>query len=149
MLSGGRYPSDPVRGSIAGRYISAGLRFRLQSAPPRVNAPLPVRHSSSNGDPDDPPAATQLTVNRRSSDAVKLVLHAPPATLIEIAGDFTEWRPLAMTQTESGRWEITLPIPVGVHQVNVRIDGGPWTVPGGTTRLAGDYGDDIGTVMVP
>jgi hypothetical protein len=42
-----------------------------------------------------------------------------------------------------------VPITAGVHQINMRIDGGPWTVPGGTTRLAGDFGDEVGTFVVP
>src|SRR5437870_9774039 len=28
LISGGRYPTDPVSGSVAGRYLSAGLRLR-------------------------------------------------------------------------------------------------------------------------
>src|SRR3954468_9805785 len=33
VVAGGRYPSDPIRGSIAGRYLSASMRFHLQSPP--------------------------------------------------------------------------------------------------------------------
>lgn len=147
VISGGRYPSDPIRGSIAGRYLSASLRFRIQR-PSRPVAPLPVPRTGANGG-DDPPSSTQLTLSRRSPSEVRLVLHAPPASLVEIAGDFTDWRPVSLARTPAGSWEVVLPIPAGVHQINVRIDGGPWTVPGGATRLAGDYGDDVGTFIVP
>jgi hypothetical protein len=37
----------------------------------------------------------------------------------------------------------------GVHQINLRIDGGAWIVPTGTTRITGDYGDAVGTFVVP
>jgi hypothetical protein len=147
VISGGRYPSDPIRGNIAGRYLSAALRFRIQPST-RTIAPLPVHRSGANGG-DDPPPSTQLTLARQSSNAVRLVLQTPPASQVEIAGDFTDWRPVTMTPASGGRWEVVLPITSGVHQINLRLDGGPWTVPGGTTRLAGDYGDEVGTFVVP
>jgi 1,4-alpha-glucan branching enzyme len=80
---------------------------------------------------------------------MRLVLRAPPATLVEIAGDFSDWQPVSLTRTAGGSWEVVLPMAKGVHQLNVRIDGGPWTAPGGTTRLVGDYGDEVGTFIVP
>lgn len=146
VMSGGRYPSDPIRGNIAGRYVSAALRFHIQRST-RPIAPLPIRGSGANG--DDPPPSTLLTLTPQSPGYVKLVLQAPPASLVEVAGDFTEWRPISLGQMSEGRWEVVLPITAGVHQINMRIDGGPWTVPGGTTRLAGDYGDEVGTFVVP
>jgi hypothetical protein len=146
VMSGGRYPSDPIRGNIAGRYVSAALRFHMQR-PTRRIAPLPIRGTGANG--GDPPPSTLLTLTPQSPGYVKLVLQAPPASLVEIAGDFTEWRPISLGQTSEGRWEVVLPIVAGVHQINMRVDGGPWTVPGGTTRLAGDYGDEVGTFVVP
>jgi hypothetical protein len=145
VLSGGRYPSDPIRGSIAGRYLSAALRFRIPS-PARPVPPVPTRHA---GTTDDPPPSTTLTVVPESSGQTRLVLRAPPATLVEIAGDFTDWQPVSLSRTAGGSWEVVLPMAKGVHQVNMRIDGGPWTAPGGTTRLAGDYGDEVGTFIVP
>jgi hypothetical protein len=146
VISVGRYPSDPIRGSIAGRYVSASLRFHL-NRPTRSAPAVPIRHSGANGG-DDPPPSTQLTLSRQSPNAVRLLLQTPPATQVEIAGDFTEWQPVAMTRA-GDRWEAVLPIPPGIHQINLRIDGGPWTVPGGTTRLLGDYGDEVGTFVVP
>jgi hypothetical protein len=147
VLSGGRYPSDPIRGSIAGRYFSAALRFRIPS-PARPVPSVPTRHTGANGG-DDPPSSTTLTVVPESSGQTRLVLRAPPATLLEIAGDFTDWQPVSMSRTAAGSWEVVLPMAKGVHQINLRIDGGPWTAPGGTTRLVGDYGDEVGTFVVP
>lgn len=146
VMSGGRYPSDPIRGNIAGRYVSAALRFRIQR-PTRVIAPLPVHQSGANG--ADPPPATLLTLTPQAPGYVKLVLQTPPATSVEIAGDFTDWRPIALAQNSEGSWEVVLQITAGIHQINMRRDGGPWTAPGGTTRLAGDYGDEVGTFVVP
>jgi hypothetical protein len=147
VISGGRYPSDPIRGSIAGRYVSAALRFRLPAPPPSLT-PLPVIHTGSNGR-DDPPSSTRLTVTRQSPGHSKIVVQTPPASVVEIAGDFTEWLPISLTRTPAGSWELILPLTPGVHHINVRIDGGPWTAPGGTTRVTGDYDDTVGTFIVP
>ena len=46
-------------------------------------------------------------------------------------------------------WETVLPIPSGMHRLNVRIDRGPWIVPVGLTRAADDFGDEVGIVAVP
>jgi len=147
VVSGGRYPSDPIRGSIAGRYVSASLRFHMQR-PMRSSAPIPLPHTGSNGT-DDPPPSSRLTLSRQSADSVKLMLQTPPAALVEIAGDFTDWQPVALRQSTDGSWTVVLPIAAGVHQMNLRIDGGPWIAPDGTTRLAGDFGDEVGTFVVP
>lgn len=147
LISGGRYPSDPIRGSIAGRYVSAAVRFRFQPARPQVG-PFPLPHSGANGG-TDPTATTRLALTREASGYVRLLLQTPPASSVEIAGDFTDWQPMSLAPARQGGWEIVLRIPAGVHQINVRIDGGPWRVPGGTTRLVGDYDDEVGSFVVP
>lgn len=147
VISGGRYPSDPIRGSIAGRYFSAAVRFRLQPARAPV-APFPLPHSGANGG-TDPTSTTRLALTREASGSVRLLLQTPPASSVEIAGDFTDWQPMSLAPARQGGWEIVLRIPPGVHQINVRIDGGPWRVPGGTTRLVGDYDDEVGSFVVP
>jgi hypothetical protein len=42
-----------------------------------------------------------------------------------------------------------LRIPSGVHRVNVRVDGGRWTAPAGTTRVTDEFGSEVGMVAVP
>jgi hypothetical protein len=46
-------------------------------------------------------------------------------------------------------WETVLPIPSGLHRLNVRIDGGQWIVPAGLSRAADDFGDEVGIMAVP
>ncbi len=134
VFSGGRYPTDPVRGSIAGRFVSAAIRLRLRSGTPAV----PALRSSS-----------MFELHRESPGYVRLIVRAPAARLVEVAGDFTEWRPMSLTRMTNETWGIVVPIAPGVHQINLRIDGGAWTVPAGTTRIAGDYGDEVGSFVVP
>jgi hypothetical protein len=140
VLSGGRYPTDPIRGSIAGRFVSAAIRLRLRSTTPDVPA-LRLRSDV------DPPST--LTVHPESPGYVRLIIHAPEARLVEVAGDFSEWQPVSLARMSNESWGIVVAIARGVHQINLRIDGGAWIVPTGTTRITGDYGDDVGTFVVP
>ena len=65
-------------------------------------------------------------------------------------GDFTDWTPLPMTASQPpGTWSIAVPVTPGVHQVNVRIDGGEWTVPAGLTAVRDEFGGSVGILLVP
>ncbi len=144
VLSGGRYPTDPIRGSIAGRFISAAIRLRLRSATPDVPAlRLPTAVA------DDSLSSSTLSVRPEAQGYVRLIIHVAEARLVEIAGDFTEWQPISLARTSNETWGIVIAIARGVHQMNLRIDGGAWIAPSGTTRINGDYGDEVGTFVVP
>lgn len=145
VLSGGRYPTDPIRGSIAGRYFTAAVRLRVRSLPARSPPQLLIR-TGANGDVAAP---LTLAVRPERDGLVRLVIHGPPANLIEIAGDFTQWQPMPLRQTPAGTWEALVPIPRGVHRVNVRVDGGAWIAPAGTTRINDDYEGEVGVFIVP
>src|SRR2546425_6468104 len=99
--------------------------------------------------PHDSLSSSTLTVHRESPGYVRLTVRAPKARLVEIAGDFTEWQPISLARTSNETWGIVIAIVRGVHQMNLRIDGGAWIVPRGTTRINGDYGDEVGTFVVP
>ncbi len=148
VLSGGRYPTDAISGSIAGRYLTAGIR--LQSAPRRPfvarDPPPYTAHGGSNGHSGSAPL---LRVERANQDAVRLVVQAPLAGAVEIAGDFTDWQPVALQRAADGSWEIVLPLSSGLHRIDVRIDGGAWLAPAGTTPVADDFDGAIGIFVVP
>jgi len=149
FVSGGRYPTDPVSGSVAGRYASAGLRLR--TALPR---PYTLRHLQP---PSRPPASgdgdagltTRLEVQPNLDGTVRIVVYALARATVEVAADFTDWQPLTLRRVDEVMWESALRIPSGVHRVNVRIDGGTWTVPAGTTRAVDEFGGEVGIVAVP
>jgi predicted carbohydrate-binding protein with CBM48 len=147
-LSGGRYPTDPVSGTIAGRYATAAVRVHVLPGWPFVSRD-PVGHAphgSSNG-----PGSTvaRLDVRPASAATVRLVVHAPHAAVVEIAGDFTDWQPVPLSRTRERSWEIVLRLPSGLHRIDVRVDGGEWFAPAGTTHVPDDYGGEIGTFVVP
>jgi hypothetical protein len=148
-VSGGSYPSDPVRRLLAARYIDAGARLRFGGRD--------VRPSSAISDPTLAAAlerlATQTTGQPRleispAGDPRMLRVHAPGTTSVELMGDFTDWQPVTLKQAGAGTWEILLPLAPGVHRVNVRLDGGPWIVPAGTRSEPSDFGGVVGVIVV-
>lgn len=145
VVGGGRYPTDPVSGSLAATYLTVALGFRL-GTPRRVvhRAPAP---QSPSVEPSSLPGV-RLEVHAEPSGSVRLVVDAPEATRVELAGDFTDWEPVPLVRV--GRtWEASLQIAPGVHRANVRIDGGVWIVPVGVTRSIDDYGSEVGIFAVP
>lgn len=152
VVSGGRYPSDPVRGSIAGRYASVALRiaqrqaalFGTGAATPLLDArsgPLRRRRGA-------PAAVPAFEARPLANGSVILRLRAPGASTVEIMGDFTDWQPVALGRRDSDRWEIRLTIPAGPHRINVRLDGGAWHAPAGTTPVDDDFGGTVGLFLI-
>jgi hypothetical protein len=148
VLSGGRYPTDPVRGSISGRY--AGLAVRVHS--PAALRPTPrdlPSHPPSVGSSGTSDPAGRIEVLSQGDRAVRFVVRAPDAGLVEIAGDFTDWQPMALDRGSTGVWEVVVRIPKGIHRIAVRVDGGPWIAPAGARRAEDDYGGEVGIFVVP
>src|SRR3989441_488586 len=129
VVAGGRYPTDPIRGSIAGRYL--GVAFRIRRAPLRSlatrdpRAPL-VDGRASGGSAS---SAAQLEIKPDTGGVTRLIVHAPGATLVELAGDFTDWQPIALSRPPDGSWEAALRIASGVHRIDARIHAAGRIVP--------------------
>jgi len=147
----GRYPSDPIRGSISGRYVTFGLRLSLTSTPGLRRAPRTtplVREEMESGGTWHGPAP-RLELRPVDADTARqLIVHAPAALQVELAGDFTDWEPIALTPSDNGTWQVVVPLRLGVHRMTVRIDGGPWLVPRGVTRVLDDFGGEVGLLLV-
>ena len=149
FLSGGRYPTDAISGTVSGRYLSAGIRLRTVTPRPVLRAvPTPTQRSPANGDGDDP-AAARLDAQRTLDGSVRLVVVAPAAATVELAGDFTDWQPVQLRRNAAGTWETVRKIPSGVYRFNVRIDGSGWFAPAGTARATDDFGGEVGIITVP
>lgn len=140
VATGGGFPPDPGLGFPGGRFATIGLRLGRSSRtllrPPQaapVARPLPW------------PGAT-FEVRDAGNGEREIVVTAAAATSVEIAGDFTDWQPVALVQ-DGGRWRLTLPIPRGVHRFNLRIDGA-WRVPPGVGHATDDFGGEAGLLAI-
>lgn len=150
VLSAGRYPTDAVSGGIAGRYVTAAVRLGTITIR-RPRAPALPTNQYAMGSNGSSTTETRLEIRARQDDDVLLTLYAPGATVVEISGDFTDWRPVPLSRNPASAdaWVASFRIPKGLHRINVRRDGGPWMAPGGTTRSADDYDGEVGVFILP
>ena len=63
-------------------------------------------------------------------------------------GDFTDWHPQPLERAGEGRWALDTALSRGVHQLNVRFDGGEWVVPVGTVAVDDGFGGKVGIFVV-
>jgi 1,4-alpha-glucan branching enzyme len=70
-------------------------------------------------------------------------------TNADITGDFTNWQSMPLAASNDGWWAITLPIVSGVHQMNLRLNGGSWIVPPGLASLQDEFNGAVGLIVVP
>jgi hypothetical protein len=148
IVSGGRYPTDPVRGTIAGRYLSAGLRV-THASPRRPAPPAPpptVPQYGSNGAFTALVPTVEITLDR---GARAIRVHVAGARTVELVGDLTDWSPVTLTPVGSDNWVLKLPVSPGVRRFAVRVDGGPWLAPAGTRRVFDEFGGEVGLLIVP
>jgi len=154
IIAAGRYPTDVITGSIAGRYISAGFRLgKLALRPSRpAERPQPGIPPYPSAGGSAAPTETRLEIASRNADEfTRLTLYAPGAGAVEISGDFTDWQPVQLQRSLTNRdaWEGRFRMARGIHRINVRRDGGTWIAPAGTTRSADDFGGEVGVFLVP
>ena len=90
-------------------------------------------------------AAFQVEEDR---GARRLRVRVPGARSVELAGDFTNWQPIALRQGDTDEWEVTLPIAPGVHRIAIRVDGDGWTTPPGVAAVADEFQGTVGVIVV-
>jgi len=152
VVSGGRYPTDPIRGSVSGRYLGIALRLtplphgRTRARPAPAH-PTPAFHTAAGVDRDDR-ALVSVEVHPCRCAGPTLVVHAGQASTVEVSGDFSDWEPVPLAPGEGATWMVTLPLAPGTYRFNIRIDGGAWVVPIGVTRLADEFGGTVGLLTV-
>ena len=149
-LSGGTYLSNPVRGILGASYASLGVRLSTSSRrrAPAVEVEEALVRAYGEAPEAARPVVARLEVERETAETVRLVVHAGGAARVEITGDFTDWVPLTLQRMDEEVFEITLPIPLGVHRLNVRLDGGEWIVPRGMRAEQDEFGGVVGVLVI-
>jgi hypothetical protein len=131
----GATPGLPEVGMGRARVATVALAYRPRSAPRR---PTPTLAENA-----------AFAVRPAGAGRVRLSLAVPGARTVEVKGDFSDWRPLALTPAGEGRWTLDLPLAPGTYRVEVRADGGEWAPPPGAPAVADDFGGTVGIFVVP
>lgn len=120
----------------AHRYASIGVRL-MRSAPASRELP-----------PELQPVAVSFELEQVEPGHYRVALRAPRARVVELTGDFTAWKPVALQRAHGDWWETTLSITPGTHQVNIRINGERWIAPPGATVVDDDFAGVVGVIVV-
>jgi hypothetical protein len=147
VASGGTYPIDPTQGFPGGRFVSVSIRMALRRA--REAVPLKTAQSELGTNMQEVlPVVISFTAETIRAGIVTLKVNAPEARSVEVAGDFTNWSPIALESASGGLWSVTLPIKQGKYQMNLRLDGGKWLVPPGLLPMLDEFGGSVGLLVV-
>jgi hypothetical protein len=139
VASTGQFPVDVVSGLPAGGFTTLSMRLNLRDDPPVA----PRSHAFRI--PDARSGFSSLA----TEDGTQLILvRLPGAAVVELMGDFTNWTPVLLVPGEDNTWRLRMHIPAGIHEVNVRMDGGPWRVPPGLTQVDDGFGGKVGRFVV-
>jgi hypothetical protein len=148
QLGAGRYPADPLRGAVAGRWISAGVRIGIWSGRSTVRAPDERLRDAVRLPYPLPADAPELRLREAPFGVRAITIHAPGAARVEIAADFTDWQAVPLSAGDNAEWRLDLALAPGVYRLNVRVDGGPWVVPRGATPQQDEFGTLVGLIIV-
>ena len=134
--SAGASAFDVAQGLPGGRYATIALRVTTRAG----GALEPGSRSRAT--------ARGMETWREQDGTVLLVVHAPRARRVELMGDFTDWRPLVMRREADDHFAARIRLPAGSYRINVRVDGGTWTAPPGTTPVADEYNGAAGLLVI-
>jgi hypothetical protein len=147
VASAGAYPVDLTQGYPGGRFISLAVRIAAREPRPGEHATAaPV--TAVNDAEARSAGATAFELRTTRGTMRVLRVYAPSAKMVELNGDFTQWKALSLTRGSNGWWAISQPIAAGTHQMNIRIDGGAWIAPPGLLSAADEFGGVVGILVV-
>lgn len=139
VMGGGRVPANPSRGLPARNYANFGLMLSYSSIP---RTTVPVK-------PLTVAAVKDFEVRALSTGTQKITVRVGGVETVEVMGDFSDWSPLVLMRRGRDLWDITLPVTAGVHEINLRLDGGPWVAPPGLPTRRDSFNGDVGLLVVP
>jgi Glycogen recognition site of AMP-activated protein kinase len=138
VVGAGREPSNPARGLPARNYANLGMMFAAWPAMTAGAVPIEARAS----------AISRFDVTAAGLSLERVQVHIAGVQSVEVMGDFTDWQPVEMVQRGRDLWEALLPIGSGVHQLNVRVDGGKWLPPPDTPTMHDGFNGEVGMLVV-
>jgi hypothetical protein len=138
VMGGGRVPANPSRGLPARNYANFGLMLSYSSIP-RTTVPVA---------PMTVAAVKDFEVRPLATGTQKITVRVGGVETVEVMGDFSDWTPLVLMRRGRDLWDITLPVTAGVHEINLRLDGGSWLAPPGLPMRHDGFNGDVGLLVV-
>jgi Glycogen recognition site of AMP-activated protein kinase len=152
VAGGGSYPADYGQGLRSGSYFSLGLRLAFRrlgrDTPAPIDAPLSLVTGKLQGPARRTGPISSFELHSDGGGQQRFLVRASNARRIQLAGDFTLWQPVTLTRSADGSWQVTLPVPPGLHRINIRVDDGKWEVPPGLPAIADDFGGAVGILQI-
>lgn len=136
---GGRQPAQALRGLPARSFGMAGLEIAY-SPVSRTAVPVSMPHTVLVKDFEMRPGTAGMH---------KIVIHVGGVETVDVMGDFSDWAPLTLVRRGRDLWELNVPVSPGMHQINVRVDGGPWMAPPGLPTVTDAYNGFVALIVVP
>jgi hypothetical protein len=139
VSSGGRQPANPARGLAARTFGMMGFVLAYWPIPKGVVPVAPTRAALVRGFEMRPAAATGMQ---------KIVIRVGGVETVDVMGDFSDWNPLTLVRRGRDLWELSIPLSPGAHQINLRVDGGPWIAPPGLPTMRDSFSGEVGMLVV-
>jgi hypothetical protein len=137
VAGGGREPAQPTRGLPARSYASLGMMLAYWPIPRGV---VPV---------ETPASLIKMFEFRPAGESLqRFTARIGGVETVEIMGDFTGWEPVPLVRRGRDHWELLLPMAPGIHQINLRIDGGQWFAPPGMPTLRDGFNGEVGVLVI-
>jgi hypothetical protein len=137
---GGRQPALPLRGLPARSYGMAGLELAYWPIS-KGAVPVSLPHAILV-------KTFEMHALPSSAGMEKVIIHVGGVETVDVMGDFSDWSPLTLVRRGRDLWELSVPLAPGTHQINVRVDGGPWMAPPGVPTMHDNFGGDVGLIVV-
>jgi hypothetical protein len=147
VASAGTYPVDFTQGFPGGRFASLSLRVGSRRFPPATPSVHEIDDLNSISSPVSRGGISFQSRNLGGSTR-ELRLRAPAAQKVEVMGDFTDWKPVQLQNAGGGWWSASFPIPRGMHELNLRMDGGVWIAPPGIPAKKDEFGGAVGMLII-
>ena len=135
LAAAGRQLADPLRGLPQADLVAISARLSLGPKP------LPVMQRSAI-------ARAEVTPVTGGGGELVVRIFASDTMLVDVAGDFSDWRPVQL-EREGSFWVARVQLPPGKYRVAVRTNIGPWRAPRNLARVRDDYGGEAGLVVIP
>lgn len=139
VAGGGRQPANYARGIPSRSFGTLGM----------VLAYWPMSKNSVPVAPARAMSVKSFEIRPTTPGVQKIVIRVGGVESVDVMGDFSDWNPLTLVRRGRDLWELSIPLSPGMHQINVRVDNGPWVAPPGMPLGTDGFNGEVGLLVVP